>query len=335
MKLKQKLLVLAASSVLLCAHAVAEVNQVRIVKQFGLGFLPLMVMEDQKLVEKHAKADGLGDVKGVFLTLSNPSAMNEGLLSGQLDVGTNGPPSVLTIWDRTRGTSNEIKGMAGMITSPMWLNVNKPEIKSIRDFTAEDKIAVTSIKVSIPAIIMQMAATKEWGKENYTKLDPLTVSMSHPDAYAAFLSKRDITAHFTSPPYMYRELEHKGVHRILSSDDVMGGTTTFSMIYSSSKFHDANPRTYKAVLEAFGEAVNFIEKNQKEAAQIYLKLSGDKKSTLEDIQKQIADKNVTFTTTPYHIKKYADFMYGVGSIKHRPDSWKDVFFPEVHQLAGS
>ncbi|HJV82375.1 ABC transporter substrate-binding protein [Noviherbaspirillum sp.] len=335
MKFKQSLLALAVTGALLSTHAMAEVNQVRIVKQYGLGFLPLMVMEDQKLVEKQAKAAGLGDVKGVYLTLSNPSAMNEGLLSGNLDVGTNGPPSVLTIWSRTKGTANEIKGMAGMITTPMWLNVNKPEIKSIRDFKPEDKIAVTSIKVSIPAIIMQMAAAKEWGKENYAKLDPLTVSMSHPDAYAAFLSKRDITAHFTSPPYMYRELEQQGIHRILSSDDVMGGTTTFSMIYSSSKFHDANPKTYKAVLAAFSEAVDFIEKNQKEAAQIYLRVSGDKKSTQEDIEKQIADKNLTFTTTPLNIKKYADFMYDVGSIKNKPDSWKDVFFPEVHDLKGS
>jgi NitT/TauT family transport system substrate-binding protein len=335
MKFTQLWFAAAACGTLLCGSAAAEVSEVRIVKQFGLGFLPLMVMEDQKLVEKHAKAAGLGDVKGNFLTLSNPAAMNDGLLSGQVDVGTNGPPSILTIWSRTRGTANEIKGMAGMITSPMWLNVNKPEIKSIRDFTEKDKIAVTSVKVSIPAIIMQMAAAKEWGKENYAKMDPLTVSMSHPDAYAAFASKRDITAHFTSPPFMYRELELPGVRRILSSDDVMGGKTTFSMIYSSSKFHDANPRTYKAVLAAFSDAIDIINKDKKAAAEVYLKISRDTKSTLADIQKQLEDQNVTFATTPYNIKKYADFMFDVGSIKHKPASWKDVFFPEVHDLAGS
>ncbi len=234
----------------------------RITKQFGLGFLPLMVMEDQKLVEKQSKAAGLPEVKGVFMTLSNPAAMNDGLLSGQIDFGTNGPPAMITIWARTKGSGNEIKGVAGMVLTPMWLNVNNPAIKSIRDFTDKDKIAVTAVKVSIPAIIMQMAAMKEWGKDSYAKLDPLTVSMSHPDGMAAFLSKRDISAHFTSPPFMYRELEQPGIHRIMSSDDVMGGPTTFSNLYSTSKFHDANPRTYKAVLAAFTEAIDTHQQGQ-------------------------------------------------------------------------
>jgi NitT/TauT family transport system substrate-binding protein len=33
--------------------------------------------------------------------------------------------------------------------------------------------------------------------------------------------------------------------------------------------------------------------------------------------------------------KYVDFMYSIGSIKTRPDSWKDMFFPEIHDAAGS
>ena len=67
---------LAAGAALLCGAAHAEVSEVKITKQFGVGFLPLMVMEDQKLVEKHSKAAGLPEVKGVFMTLSNPAAMN-------------------------------------------------------------------------------------------------------------------------------------------------------------------------------------------------------------------------------------------------------------------
>ena len=325
----------AVSAVLLCGVAQAEVNEVRITKQFGLGFLPLMVMEDQKLVEKQSKAAGLPEVKGVFMTLSNPAAMNDGLLSGQIDYGTNGPPAVITIWARTKGSGNEIKGVAGMVLTPMWLNTNNPNVKSIRDFTEKDKIAVTAVKVSIPAIIMQMAAVKEWCKDNYAKLDPLTVSMSHPDGMAAFLSKRDVTAHFTSPPFMYKELEQPGVQRIMSSDDVMGGPTTFSNLYSTSKFHDANPRVYKAVLAAFIEAIDLINKDKKQAAEIYLRISGDKKSTVAEIQKQIEDPNLVFTATPRNIQKYADFMFDVGSIKTKAASWKDIYFPEIHHLPGN
>ena len=326
---------LAAAFALACGAAHAEVTEVKITKQFGVGFLPLMVMEDLKLVEKNSKAQGLPEVKGVFMTLSNPAAMNDGLLSGPIDFGTNGPPAMITIWARTKGSGNEIKGVAGMVLTPMWLNVNNPAIKSIRDFTEKDKIAVTAVKVSIPAIIMQMAAAKEWGKDQYARLDPLTVSMSHPDGMAAFLSKRDVTAHFTSPPFMYKELEQPGVHRIMSSDDVMGGPTTFSNLYSTSKFHDANPRVYKAVLAAFTEAIEVINKDKKRAAEIYLRISGDKKSTVAEIQKDLEDPNLVFTTTPKNIQKYADFMFDVGTIKTKANSWKDVYFPEVHHLPGN
>ncbi|MDB5809244.1 MAG: hypothetical protein JWN94_1366 [Betaproteobacteria bacterium] len=330
-----KKLTLAAALALACSAAHSEVNEVKITKQFGVGFLPLMVMEDQKLVEKQSKAAGLPEVKGVFLTLSNPAAMNDGLLSGQVDFGTNGPPAVITIWARTKGSANEVKGVAGMVLTPMWLNVNNPAIKSIKDFTEKDKIAVTAVKVSIPAIIMQMAAMKEWGKESYARLDPLTVSMAHPDGMAAFLSKRDVTAHFTSPPFMYKELEQPGVHRILSSDDVMGGPTTFSNLYSTSKFHDANPRVYKAVLAAFTEAIQLINKDKKQAAEIYLRISGDKKSSVAEIQKQLEDPNLVFTEVPRNIQKYADFMFEVGSIKTKAGSWKDIYFPEIHNVPGN
>jgi NitT/TauT family transport system substrate-binding protein len=116
---------------------------------------------------------------------------------------------------------------------------------------------------------------------------------------------------------------------------VMGGPTTFSNLYSTSKFHNANPRTFKAVLAAFSEAIDLINKDKKAAAEMYLKVAGDKKSTVAEMQKQIEDPNLLFTTTPRNIQKYADFMFEVGSIKTRANSWKDIYFPEVHHLPGS
>ncbi len=334
MKFSHRIAFAALGAALICTGAAAEVKEVRISKLFGLGFLPLMVMEDRQLIEKHAKAAGLGEVKVNFVTLSTASAVNDGLISGQLDFATNGPPAVLTIWAKTKGSANEIRGVAGMVTTPMWLNVNKPNIKSIRDFTEKDKIAVPGVKVSIGAIILQMAAAKEWGIKEYARLDPLTVSMSHPDGMAAFTTKRDITAHVTSPPYMYTEVE-QGAQRILSSDDVMGGTTTFSMLISSSRFRNANPKTYKAVLDAFTEAIDLIGKDKKVVAETYLKISGDKKTSLAEVVKQLEDPNLRYTTTPQNIMKYANFMFEIDSIKVKPASWKDVYFPEVHHLPGS
>jgi sulfonate transport system substrate-binding protein len=313
----------------------AETSEVRIVKQIGLGFLPIMVMEHEKLIEKHARAAGLGEVKGVFATAMGPAVMNDAMLAGRIDIGANGPTSIILIWSRTRGTDNEIKGMAAMITSPMWLNTSKPNIKSVRDIGPDDRIAVPGIKTSNQAMVLQIATAQAFGKEHFDKLTAQTVAMSHFDGMAALLSRKEITLHLTSPPVQYLEVEQPGIHRVLNSDDILGGPATFSNIFSSSKFRNANPRTYKAALAAFTEAIALINKDKKWAAQVYLDVSGDKKSTVADIEKQLEDTNILFTTTPRNVQKYADFMFDAGYIKTRPDSWKDLYFPEIHDQPGS
>ena len=222
-----------------------------------------------------------------------------------------------------------------MITSPMWLNTSKPNIRTVRDIGPDDRIAVPGIKTSNQAIVLQMATAQALGKDQFDKFTAQTVAMSHFDGMAALLSRKEITLHLTSPPVQYLELEQPGIQRVLNSDDVLGGPSTFSNIFSSSKFRNANPRTYKATLAAFTEAVALINKDKKWASQVYLDVSGDKKSTLAEIQKQLEDVNIQFTTTPRNVQKYADFMFEAGYIKTRPASWKDLYFPEIHDQAGS
>ena len=82
-------LVVAGSSVVMAA----ETKDLRVARQYGLGYLQMMVMEEMKLVEKHAKAAGLGDVKVSWSTFRSSDVMNDALLSGNLDfasLGTNG-----------------------------------------------------------------------------------------------------------------------------------------------------------------------------------------------------------------------------------------------------
>lgn len=312
-----------------------EVSEIKITRQFGLAFVPLMVMEHEKLIEKHAQKLGLPDLKATFPQLQSTGGITDALLAGQVDFAPNGAPSLLTIWSRTRGTPNEVRGVIGINQIPFWLNVNRPEIKSIRDFTEKDKIAVTAIKVSVPAIVLQMAAEKEWGRENYARLDSLTVSMSHPDGMIAFLSKQEITAHFTSPPFMHQELAKPGIRRLLSSDDVLGGPTVGSIMMTTNKFREANPRAFQTFVAATMEAIDFVNSDKRRAAEIYLKISGDKKNSVDEIERQLNDPNFSFTATPRNFMKYAEFMHRIGTLKVLPASWKDVFFPEIHKLPGS
>jgi len=64
-------------------------------------------------------------------------------------------------------------------------------------------------------------------------------------------------------------------------------------------------------------------------------VSGDKRTTQAEMLDMLNDPEIRFTTTPFNTMKWVDFMYRVKSIKNKPDAWKDLFFPEAGNLAGS
>jgi NitT/TauT family transport system substrate-binding protein len=228
-----------------------------------------------------------------------------------------------------------VEGVAAMTSMPMYLNTRAEHLKKLDDITDQDKIAVTSIKVSIPAIIMQMYAKEHYGAAQATRFDKFTVSMAHPDAVIALLSgSTGISAHFSSPPFHQRERKDPRVRTILTSDDVMGGSTTFTMISTTSKFRQENPQIFAAVLKALEEANRMIVADKTMAADLLAASEGGG-LTREEIVEVLNDPHVKFTTTPENVMKYAEFMYEAGSLKNHPGSWKDLFFPEIHGVPGS
>jgi sulfonate transport system substrate-binding protein len=311
-----------------CGGGAAK-REIRIPKGAGgVGFLPLLVMEKYHLIEKYA------DVTVRWMDLGGPAAMNDALLSSSADFISAGPPAFLTLWDKTHGSAN-VEGVAAMTSMPMYLDTNSERLKKLDDVTDQDKIAVTSIKVSIPAIIMQMYAKQKYGPAQATRFDKFTVSMAHPDAVVALLSgSAGISAHFSSPPFHQREQKDPRIRTILTSDDVMGGSTTFTMISTTSKFRQENPQIFAAVLKALEEANRMIVADKNMAAKLLVTSEGGG-LTREEIVDVLNDPHVKFTTTPENVMKYAEFMNDSGSIKNRPGSWKDLFFPEIHGVPGS
>ena len=315
----------------LCARA--EVSEIKVAQQYGIGYLPLMIMEDQKLIEKYAKVNGV-DVSVGWAKFAGGNVMNDALLSNSLQFASGGVGPLVTLWARTRGNL-DVKAISAINSMPLYLNTRNPAVKSLKDFTDKDKIALPAVKVSIQAVTLQMAAEKAFGEGQQNKLDPLTVSMSHPDAQLALLSgQSEITAHFGSPPFQYQQLKNPAIHTVLSSYDVLGGPATFNVVWTTSKFRSENPRLYDAFVKALDEATALINKDRHWAAETYLRLSKDK-APLRDIENMLNDPAIVFTTTPQNVMKYVDFMLKIGSIKTRPDSWKDLFFPNAHNLAGS
>jgi ABC-type nitrate/sulfonate/bicarbonate transport system substrate-binding protein len=300
-----------------------------------MGYLQFNVMERHKLLEKHAKAMGLPEVKVVWATFNGPNAMNDALLSNSVDIVSGGVPGLLTLWAKTKHTPLAVKGITAFSSQPVLLNTRNPNVKAITDFNDQDKIAVPAVKVSLQAMLLQMAAAKQWGQSNYTKLDHLTVSMTPPDATVALMSgSAGVTSVFSVPPFQFQQLEDKAIHTVLNSYDVFGGEHTFTVAWTSSQFHDKNPQLYKALVAAFKEATEMLNKDLKSAAQYWAE---DVKSKLpvEKVAAIASGSQVKWTMVPQNTMKFADFMAAVGSIKEKPANWKELFFPEIHDLPGS
>jgi NitT/TauT family transport system substrate-binding protein len=312
----------------------AEATEVRIAEQFGIGYLPLQMMRDKGLLEKHAKRLGVGDIKVSWSRFASGAAMNDALLSGNLDFASGGVGPLLTIWDKTKG-GLDVKGVAAINSMPLYLVTRNPNVKSIRDLTEQDKIALPAVKVSIQARTLQMAAEKEFGAGKHEALDKLTVSMRHPDGVAAMLSgKGEITAHLSAPPFQQQLLQDAGMRRILSSYDVLGGKSTFNTIWTTSKFRGDNPKTYQAFVAALKESMELINANKSAASDVFMSVTQSKLDPAF-VRKIVMDEENEFTLTPRNTTKYAEFMHRVGALKNKPASWKDYFFPEIHDLPGS
>jgi len=312
----------------------AEVKEVQIARGFAIPHLPIMIMEHDKLLEKHALAAGLGEIRVVYSTIGGGSVMNDSLISGALSFGVGGPPPMLTLWDKTR-SAIQVKGVCAEATMPLLLNTRNPNLKTVKDLTEKDKIAVGAVKVSIQARLLQMAAAKAFGDAEFARFDPLTVGMNSPDASAALRSGAgEVDTNFSLPPFQYAELKVPGIHTLASSNEIMGGPHTFTMVYTTGKFHDANPRTYQAFLAAIKEAIATINRDKSAVARIYLEMTNSKES-VADIVAILDDPLVQFTMTPTGTMKFADFMHRIGALKNKPNSWQDYFFEEIHNLPGS
>ena len=333
---RRALLLTAALAGAAPLEARAEVQQVRLAKQFGLPHLSLMITERLQLVEKAATAAGLGTLKVESLTVGGASALTDALLSGQADFISAGVPTLATLWDKTVGTPRQVAGLCALQSAPAILVTRNPSVKTIRDYTDTDRIALPAVKLTAQAIMLQMAAAKEWGRENFARLDPLTVSRAHPDATIAMLTgKSEITSHFAVAPFYYSELADPNIRKVLHSYDVLGGRHTNSLLTMSQRFHSENPRVTQAVLAAIEDAHKFIKEKPREAAAIYLDMTQDKRSSVDEIEKMIVDPDVEYTTTPIKVMEFVDFMNLAGTVKRKPASWKELFLPLIHATPGS
>jgi NitT/TauT family transport system substrate-binding protein len=334
MRARSRLPLLLLAFVVQASFSASQAAEIRIAEQFSIGYLQFNIMKRDRLIEKYAQRRGVEDAKVSWMRFNGPSTMNEALLSNSADVVAGGVPGLITLWDKTRGTAQEVKGICPLSTQPFLLNTSREAVKTIADFGDKDRIALPSVKVSVQAVVLQMAAAKAFGEKNFAKLDPLTVSMPPPDSTIALMGGAgSITAVFSVPPFQFQQLQQAGIHTVLSSFDVVG-PHTFSVAWTTSRFHKDNPELYGAFLDAVKEATGIIVADPKGAAESWIKDSNSKLSA-DVVAGIIGGKDVTWTQTPQANMTFAKFMHQVGSIKASPESWKDLYFSEIHDLPGN
>ena len=331
----QRWRILAAATLLGLAPLVAQAEgKISIAQQFGIGYLILDVVRDQQLIEKHGKQQGI-EVQVDWASISGATAMNEALLAGSLDVVSAGVPPMLTLWDRTRGKQN-VKAVAALGSLPNYLLTNSPTVKTLKDLGEKDRIAVPAAGVGFQSRTLQIETARVFGKDDFRRFDKISVSLPHPEATAALIAGgSEINTHFSSAPFYYQALAaNPNIRKLISSYDILGGPATFNVLYTTQKFHDENPKTYKAFYAALVEAAQIIKADKAKAADIFIRVQKSKLAP-ELVRKIVEDPENDFTVSPHRSFVYASELEKLGVLKNKASSWKDYFFEEAYAQPGS
>ena len=323
-----------SNAVTVLAAAAQQKTEISLSRQPGIFYMPSHIIEKQKLIEKHAAALGLPGITTKWVTFSGGGAQTDALLAGGVDILNTGTGNLLLLWDRTKGG---VKGIVATSAQPMALISRDPHIKSIKDFTANDKIAVPTVKISTQAIVLQIAAAEAFGADQWSKLDSNTVQLGHPDAYAALSnSQHEVRSHFSIPPFTFLEMKNvPGAHVVLNSPDVMGGPLSQAQFFTTTKFADANPKIIQAVRAATKEAQDLIRSDTKTSVEIYKEITGDKTS-VEDLLAWLKEPGMMeWNLEPQGTMKFAAHLFKTGTLKTQPKAWTDYYLPSSADLKGN
>lgn len=319
----------AFGSLALPARAQAK-KTVTIAIQLGTSHLATTVADKLALFAKHAKENGIGDTSFVVQRVSGSPAINDGIFSGNIEVGAYGPTALLAAWLKTRG-SFDIKGIAACNEAVLTLYTNDPSVKSVTDIKPEMRIAVTA--TSAPqAILLRMAAEKAFGAGQAGRFDKQMVIMPHPDATTALISKAAIQLYFAAPPFI-STLEASGkCFKVVDGNDIIGRSYSGALLGATGKFASANPAAVTTIVAGLREAMALIKSDPVQAAKLYMEVE---KTALTAAQVEAAIKAQTFTVEPQGMMAFAGFMQRNGELKEAPAKWQDIMFPPVSQGQGS
>jgi NitT/TauT family transport system substrate-binding protein len=319
-------LLAAAAFMIAAAAPLRAAEPVRIGIGFGLAFLPTYICEDQKLVEKYARELHV-DVKASYQRFLGAESMQEALAARAIDMAPFGTAPLLAAWQNGKGSSREILVVSGLTTLPLALLSSRPQLRSFADLRADDRIAVPT-PTAPQTYLLQMESEKVFGA--YDRLHKQIVALPPGDGVAALISGADdVAAYFASPPFTEIALKDQKIHRVLGSEDVVGGKASFLVLAATKGYVDAHAKIIEAVEKAMDQAARLIRDDPNRAARIYLAHEPSKTLDAPAVTAVLKDNKDEFGSAVQGIQMFADFMARHGELKTPPKSWQDVVAPAL------
>ena len=309
-------------------------SEISISRQPGILYFPTHIIEKQQLLEKHAAKIGLGNVSVKWIDFANGGAQQDALVSGNVDIINTGTGQLLLLWDRTKGG---IKGITASSAGPLIFVSRDPKVKTLADLSGGDKIAVPTVRVSTQAILLQIAATKLFGPDQWNRFDTMTVQMGHPDGVIAMNNQsHEVKSHFAAPPFQYYELgKVEGAHKVTTSAEILGTPLTQGQFMTTTRFAEANPKIIQALRAAAEEAKSYIETQTRDAVEIYREVTKDKTPTEEILEILKQPGMMDWNLYPQGTMTFAQHLNRIGTLKSMPSSWKDYYLPIIHEMPGN
>lgn len=279
--------------VMSCSNVAKENKKIVIADQFGLGYAPIQLMKAKGFLEEN-----LPNYEIEWVKMGNASTIREAMITGDLDVGFMGIPPFLIGVDH----DTPWKIFTGLSEAPLGLVSKKGGIVTLKDIGKNDQIILPQ-PGSIQHILLQMAAKKELN--NAKKFDEQLLTMNHGDGMNALIADNELNLHFTSPPYLYKELELENTHLLLDAKKAFGGSFTFIVGVSQKEFY-TDQEKYEGFMKALNKSIEFIN-NNKEAT--INELSNIYDYSKEDLNLYIYNDDMKYLKTIIGIERFAKFMH--------------------------
>lgn len=276
-----------------------ENKEIVIAEQYGLAYAPIVIMREKGFLEEEAQGYQIRWEK-----LGNTAAIREAMLTDDLDVGFMGIPPFLIGVDQSMGW----KIISGLCVSPLGLMTNDPQVSSLEDLVDAGQIALPQ-PGSIQHILLAMAS--EDVLKDAKVLDHQLISMKHPEGYQAMQVASEVKAHFTSPPYLFQEMDDEDMTQLLSGEAAFGGDFSFVVGVCRASFKE-DQVAYEAFEKALEEAIAFIYDHREESIELLATAYELPESTIEDY---IYTRGIRYTSEVLGVQKFADFMADVDYIQ--------------------